>query len=1058
MPRTFNIVKGSTEISIINTGTTGWIGLRGELGSASFALDMSEGDRVPEIWRLTLKQTSHDAIAEDVQEFITILREAYQYHNELWQGEPVYIRQQGTNESAARYALVIAAPSLEWPDLFDLPFEVNADLEYLDITILREHPWRSGAPDDIGGAITLGKSDGPDLSLVDRSSNRVVPSTATGGIINASGWIDPVVGNGLGQFGEATENLCENTSFEVDTAGWATGGTNTIARSIEKSKFGDYSLKCTYQDSPTPASYTITITAVPHTCGIWIYIPSDYDGTDLGFGFQGFVGGVTEGYTQADMTLVNQWQFVPFADFTPDGGDLTGLLKLRENGSVPTAGRFFYVDGAQCEAKAYPTPTCIGDMGAGHAFTGAAHASTSTRVVTKLNYDDLGALISGQSKLTIFGWLETIHNSYDGYSRFWFDARGVDTNNRIILTMPTNNGLRLYINGDYRITSIGSTGAIGKKFFCATLDFDSDDYNLYVYEEDGTLDSGNSTDAISPTTFTGVGVCHNYAGDNPPNGFMDEFGVELGIWTPEQVEALYLQGLAGTPYQVTDDTLLYLPFDEPERVHVANFRDDVDITDFKEDDGGAYTDLVAGDRLFPAAVAQNDRLLIGSTDRALKHVVIPRLSVAGVLTTSTLTLSYWSGAAMTALVLGTNYTCYPGPTLKDCLEQADEDIVLNILNPPDNAEEEIDGSTASWLEIKETHAAPDYATNPVSNTLHDIYAQSRPYVEIPAASLLGDSRPTLLWRIRTPAGGDENPRFSNLSRILACTRSSDLDRFTPFLNAGGDDNPSAWTTTQKTDASSIDATEAPGGKVSSIDFSGDSTMQPRVEFSGDDVLDAWAPGEYLAMVRLWQSGGSVGDINVKLRTFIGSTDLYAPQADTPAVALAGEDQGPEVIDLGIITIPFSRVYAADSLDATDLIFQIHAERTTGASTLEIYDLILFPVDEGSVGIDHNADGDTAGSGALRGANVLDVDSGVIDWRAQKYIKVGSNLIPAETWVIMQEPPKFEKLATTTRIYFLMLHYPSGGAFGTGPLIASFGCQISVEFFAHYRYGLLRGAG
>lgn len=658
MARTFLIKKGATEISIINTGATGWIGLRGELGSASFALDVSEGDKIPEIWRLTLKQTTHDNVAANVQAFIKILREAYQYHKELWQGEPVYIVQQATNESGARYALIHSAPSLEWPDLFDLPFEVNTDLEYLDITILREHPWRSGAPDAIGSAITLGESDGP-------------------------------------------------------------------------------------------------------------------------------------------------------AD--------------------------------------------------------------------------------------------------------------------------------------------------------------------------------------------------------------------------------------------------------PTRVHVANFRDDVNITHFKEYDGGAYTDLVAGDRLFPATVAHNDEIMIGSTDQPLKHIVFPNLGTAGDFTTSTWSLSYWNGSG-TALVLGTDYTCYPGPTLQDCFAQTDEDIIINVKPPSDFIKRSLDSVNAFWYEIIETNAAPVYATNPVQHATEAIYAQSHPYVEVPAAALKGDSRPTLLWRVRTPAGGDENPGFSTLSRILACTISSGLTKFTPFLNAGGDDNPGDWTTTQKTDATATADPEAPGGKHSAVNYSGDSTMQPRVEFSGDDILDSWAPGEYLVMVRLQQIGGSAGDQSVKLRTFIGSTDVFAPQADTPEVDLAGVDQGPETIDLGLISIPFTRAYSADSLAATDLIFQIHTERSTGSSTLVIYDLILFPVHEGSVGPDHNADGDTAGSGGLRGANVLDIDSGVIDWRCLKYIKVGANLIPAENWVVMQEPPKFEKLATKTRIYFLLLHYPSGGAFGTGPLIASFGCGISVEIYAHYRFGLLRGAG
>lgn len=492
----------------------------------------------------------------------------------------------------------------------------------------------------------------------------------------------------------------------------------------------------------------------------------------------------------------------------------------------------------------------------------------------------------------------------------------------------------------------------------------------------------------------------------------------------------------------------------PTRVHISNSRDDVNITDFKQDDGGAYTDLSAGDTLFPAVVAQNDRLLIGSTDQQPKHIVLPILGTAGDLTTTTYTLSYYNGAAMTALVLGTDYTCYPGPTLEDCLEQATEDIVINIRPPSNSAKVAIDGSTAYWTELKETNAAPSYATNPVQHATVAIYAQSHPYVEIPAATIKGDSPPTFLFRMRHAAGGDENERWSSTSRILMGVKASGLTKFVSNLNAGEDDNPAEWTTTQKTDATKTALAKAPAGQYCHVDFSGDSTWQSRVEFKGDDILDEWED-EYIAIVRCEQTGGAAGDIEIKLRTFIGDTDDYDMQVDTPKFKLEGVDQGPEAADLGLLTIPFTKVMYNDSLGATDLIFQIMAQRTTGSGELKIYDLILIPIREGQCGVDDPVSSLTYGPSALRGSTALDLDAGVIDWRAQRYTLQGSTLVPSVEWTIMNQPPKFERLATKTRVYFLMLHYPT--TWFSGPLIAEFGMHLSCELYGHYRYGILRGS-
>ena len=499
----------------------------------------------------------------------------------------------------------------------------------------------------------------------------------------------------------------------------------------------------------------------------------------------------------------------------------------------------------------------------------------------------------------------------------------------------------------------------------------------------------------------------------------------------------------------------------PTKVHIANFRDDVNITDFKEDDGGSYSDLGATDTLFPATVAQGDALLIGSTDQAIKHAVIPVLATAGDLTTTTLVLKYYDGSAFQEMTLGADYTLYPGADLEACFEQTDDDIVINVKPPSDWEKTTLDGSNAFWLKIEETNASPVYATNPVMHATETVYAQSTPYVEIPAAAIVGDKPPMIMERLFAPQGGDENPGFPSLSGVLIGAKSEHgnvtLANFVSHLNAGGDDNPAAISTTQGTDATSTADNEAPAGKHSAVDFATDSTMTSRVTFTLDDLLVDYE-GEYLAIVRCQQIGGDPGDINLQLFTYLNTSDNYSPQSSTPSRATRGADEGIETLSMGMIRLPPSRAFYNDSLSATDIIFDIQAELTTGSATLRIYDLILLPYDEGSVGVMAPVLGSDYGDAALRGDNILDIDPGVIADRNMKYVKVGSNLIPSRAWRRQNRPIPFLNLDTKTRLYFVMMHDPLGKNWGDEPFVGTLGCHLAFEAYARYGYTMLRGSG
>jgi hypothetical protein len=174
-------------------------------------------------------------------------------------------------------------------------------------------------------------------------------------------------------------NLCTNPSFESGTTGWTTGGTNTIATSAVQQRRGVYSCKCTYNNNDLLASYAITLTLADtdHVASMDIYIPSDYEGTQLTLTWTGFTSAtVVSGL--ADMTIKDKWQRV-HAHINPAAGDLAGTLTLSETGTNGDANEFIYIDGVLIEARATETTYFDGDTDEYCYWSGQPNASTSIR-------------------------------------------------------------------------------------------------------------------------------------------------------------------------------------------------------------------------------------------------------------------------------------------------------------------------------------------------------------------------------------------------------------------------------------------------------------------------------------------------------------------------------------------------------------------------------------------------------------------------------------------------------------------------------------------------------
>ena len=158
-------------------------------------------------------------------------------------------------------------------------------------------------------------------------------------------------------------NSCTNGSFETDTTGWTTGGTNTIARSSDHAIYGSYSCKATYSNNLTLASYAVALgEAVRYLFKAHIFIPTSWDGGAITITATGFTAGTSAGATTT--TTEGSWVSIEVY-MTPDAGDLVGTLVISA-ASAPTAGQAIYINDVEIHILSEDK-----DFGAGNAAVDA---------------------------------------------------------------------------------------------------------------------------------------------------------------------------------------------------------------------------------------------------------------------------------------------------------------------------------------------------------------------------------------------------------------------------------------------------------------------------------------------------------------------------------------------------------------------------------------------------------------------------------------------------------------------------------------------------------------
>ncbi|MCJ7831521.1 MAG: hypothetical protein MUP86_03260 [Dehalococcoidia bacterium] len=508
--------------------------------------------------------------------------------------------------------------------------------------------------------------------------------------------------------------------------------------------------------------------------------------------------------------------------------------------------------------------------------------------------------------------------------------------------------------------------------------------------------------------------------------------------------------------QPADDTTIY----------VANHRDTAVLTHIYNYDAlPAWSGNLVASTSIPiwsvaaAMPAVGDIIYFGNdeaTDRPFHHVAIPITTIGNY--NCDVEMEYYNGAWV-ALPNDTKMTILPGCVINGAgstIFKVATTWLINVGHLTDWTAVAVNGVTGYWIRAR-LHAVTAFAVAPVTSATVVIYVPKTPEVRIPVTAFPnGDTFPVIRMLMHHPAGGDDDEGFPNTSRIIVGLKSRNLTNFVSHLNWANAGNPGAWTSaTAHADATQVADPACPMGQAVNVSFATDASLTARWTLTGDDVLDDWA-GTYRVFLRCRQVAGAVGEVSVALTVRLLALSNYNPGLRMPTKALATFDSGLEVVDFGVLTLPFLPLAQADvTLLGADLIFQVLASRNAAAATLRIADLILIPIDEWSAQYDDPLTDTQYGSSALRGYSALDVDGGVIRPRVQKWYSHLGTMVPTETWRNGGAWPKIPP-ATAARLYFLMCHFRAGGTWGTGPYIATLGQMLAFQLYGRERYLVLRG--
>ena len=359
-------------------------------------------------------------------------------------------------------------------------------------------------------------------SVVNTNGHKGQAPTITGGVHGQLGKFGGAVA-----VGEATTNRIANPSFETNTTGYSSDGTVTATRSTDFALFGQYSLKWVHSSGTANYYYNNAGTLATSTTFTFSCYVRKSDGS-APTGLLVYIDS-TLGTLSPTVTDVGGGWYRVYATRTIGGSLGNHIVGLAGLGSGTT----WYFDGWQCEARAYTTPYVDGSLGSGYAWTGATHASTSSRTAAVLAYPNLRNINPLKGSVSAWVLMEYYKSGIGAVIWNAGDAAG-----EFVGQISTGGAVQLYVNGN-QITHQTAMSA-GWHHIVYTWDIPNNTMRVYL---DGVASSSAGTPTTTPPTLhastiqiggsSPIGTTYNW------NGLIDDFAILDRVLTADEITAIY---------------------------------------------------------------------------------------------------------------------------------------------------------------------------------------------------------------------------------------------------------------------------------------------------------------------------------------------------------------------------------------------------------------------------------------------------------------------------------------------------------------------------------------
>lgn len=324
------------------------------------------------------------------------------------------------------------------------------------------------------------------------------------------------------QVAEATTNLILNPSFQVDLSNWTQSG-GTFTRVTTDSYFGSACAKFAAFVGNLIYSNQITVLNTESvTVSFWYKSDQTLrvDVNQIGTGL----------LATGNFAATTEWTHGSVSYTNSSGGSKTNVAAL----FYATTTQTFYIDGVQMEKLSYPTPYCDGTMGEGHSWSGTAHASTSSRLISTLTYPASGNINFLQGSVSLWAYIPAAVNAATPALL----GMRIDANNYMFLAIKTT--LKPYLasaSGGAAIETTTSSAAVseGWHHIVGTWSTTTGVINCYV---DGTL-YGTSSGYVVPSGTLSTIEVGSFNGSSQADTLIDDIAILPIVLTDHETKSIY---------------------------------------------------------------------------------------------------------------------------------------------------------------------------------------------------------------------------------------------------------------------------------------------------------------------------------------------------------------------------------------------------------------------------------------------------------------------------------------------------------------------------------------